>query len=279
MGGRRKKARHVRSHSNKYQKYSKAEKLMEKQINEEIHSYILNEPEPVNSEESLESEFEEKVTCDSEDEFEVSYYKDIKPYSGEVRRGEIYFFDKGPKVGVEQQGGRPGIIVSNNLCNKYSEFVEVVYTTCQPKTELPTHIAINSTPKPCTALCEQIHTLSKKKIRCYYGEVTAEEECEINKALAINLALTQDVKYDNSCSVDELELLKTQLDAALEANQGYEQEAKMLEDEIEDLKARLMIALASSEKDIAPSVEGNIYKNLYHELLDKILRLKLQEEK
>lgn len=270
MGGRRKKARRVRSHANKYQKYSKAEKLMEKQINEEIHAYTLSEPEP------LEDEIEETMVCESEDEFEVPYYKDVKPYSGEVRRGEIYFFDKGPKVGVEQQGGRPGIIVSNNLCNKHSEFVEVVYTTCQPKTELPTHIAINSTPKPCTALCEQVHTLSKKKIRCYYGEVTAEEECQINKALAINLALPYDIKHDSSCN-EEIEQLKLQLDTALEANQGYEQEAKMLEDEIEDLKARLMVALA--EKNIKPSTEGNIYKNLYHELLDKILRLKLQEEK
>lgn len=269
MGGRRKKARHTHNHSNKYQKYSKAEKLMEKQINEEIHK--IPEFESTIEESIFEDEYEEKIiNKDIEEEFEVPYYKDIKAYSGDIRRGEIYFFDKGPKVGVEQQGGRPGIIVSNNLCNKHSEFVEVVYTTCQPKTELPTHIAINSTPKPCIALCEQVHTLSKKKICCYYGEITAEEECEINKALAINLALPQEIKYDKQ---EELDLLKLQLDAALEANQGYEQDVKILDNEIEDLKARLMVALA--EKDIEPSTEGNIYKNLYYELLDKILKLKL----
>ena len=269
MGGRRKKVRHVRSHSNKYQKYSKAEKLMEKQINEEIHK--LPEPiieEPV-IEEMLEDEHEEKLINRDVEEFEVPYYKDIKPYSGEVRRGEIYFFDKGPKVGVEQQGGRPGIIVSNNLCNKHSEFVEVVYTTCQPKTELPTHIAINSTPKPCTALCEQIHTLSKKKIRCYYGEVTAEEECEINKALAINLALPQEVKCDNK---EELELLKLHLDAALHANQEYEQDIQELTKQLEQLNIDIKHNSNSSNEDA-------IYKTLYYELLDKVLKLKLQEEK
>lgn len=269
--GRRNKGRrnHNHNHANKYQKYSKAEKLMEKQINEEIQEYKLSESEPVESmpEDITEFRFGECVLSRSEDEFEVPYYKDIEPYSGQVRRGEIYFFDKGPKVGVEQQGGRPGIIVSNNLCNEHSEFVEVVYTTCQPKTSLPTHIEITSTPKPCIALCEQIHTLSKKKILCYYGEVTPEEECKINKALAINLALSQESKCDNSYK-EENEQLKSLLDAALEANQEYEQESQKLTKEIENLSMQLA-------RNITPSNEGAIYKNLYYDLLDKILKIKL----
>ena len=271
MGGRRKKARNTRSDSNKYQKYSKAEKIMEKQINEEIRGYKVPEPEPVEPviEEQLEDECEEMIINKTVDEYEVPYYKDVKPYSGEVRRGEIYFFDKGPKVGVEQQGGRPGIIVSNNLCNKHSEFVEVVYTTCQPKTELPTHIAINSTPRPCTALCEQIHTLSKKKILCYYGEVTAEQECEINKALAVNLALPQDVKYDNPHE-KEFEELQNKLEAVVNAYNESEHKVQEL---------TMQLANTASNAGISPSNEGAIYKNLYHELLDKILRIKLQEEK
>ena len=265
MGGRRKKARRVRAHANKYRKYSKAEKIMEQQINEEMHKL----PEQ-NIEEMLEDEHEEKLLNKEVDEFDIPYYKDVESYSGSVRRGEIYFFDKGPKVGVEQQGGRPGIIVSNNLCNKHSEFVEVVYTTCQPKTELPTHVPIISTPKPCTALCEQIHTLSKKKIRCYYGEITAEEECAINKALAINLSLP-----DTSCKEDkdiEIEQVKLLLDAALEANAGYEQEVQELTKQLEQLDI-------DNKHNSNSSDEDSIYKTLYNELLDKVLRLKLQEEK
>jgi mRNA interferase MazF len=267
MGGRRKSVKHTRSHSNKYQKYSKAEKIMEKQINKEICGYIV--PKETITEPEVDV-IEEEIISETADEFEVPYYKNVKSYEGDIRRGEIYFFDKGPKVGVEQQGGRPGIIVSNNLCNEHSEFVEVVYTTCQPKTELPTHITISSTPKPCIALCEQIHTLSKKKILHYYGEITAEEEVEINNALAINLSLPQDIKH-NKLKEENIQL-KLQLDAALEANQGYEQEAQVLTKEIQDLSMKLTM-------NISPSNEGAIYKKLYHDLLDKVLKLKLQEEK
>lgn len=261
MGGRRKKAKNSKSHSNKYQKYSKAEKIMEKQISEEIKNYKTQEPE---EEPVIEEFFEEESAND--DIYEIPYYKDVEPYRGDVRRGEIYFFDKGPKVGVEQQGGRPGIIVSNNLCNKHSEFVEVVYTTCQPKTDLPTHITINSTPKPCTALCEQIHTLSKKKIRCYYGEITAEEECEINKALKINLALT-----DNA---DEERDWKKDFEAAVVQYDKISETLRKKEKEVEHLTEQL-----NNKCDSDSSSEDTIYKTLYYELLDKVLKLKLQEEK
>ena len=121
-----------------------------------------------------------------------------------------------------------------------------------------------------------INSVSIKNFRCYYGEITAEEECQINKALAVNLSLPYEAKHDNY-NEEEIEHLKACLDSAIEANQGYEEDVKTLEREIEDLKEKLMAAL--SEKDIEPSNEGNIYKNLYHELLDKILRIKLQEEK
>ena len=256
MGGKRKKSRRNKSHVNKYNEYSKAEKIMERQIDKEIKNYktMLESTIPESTEESFQGQ--------EYDEYDISYYKDIESYAGEIRRGEIYFFDKGPKVGVEQQGGRPGIIVSNNLCNKHSEFVEVVYTTCQPKTELPTHVTINSTPKPCIALCEQVHTLSKKKIRCYCGEITAEEEYEINKALIINLSLMQEMKCGNDYK-EENEQLKLHLDAALEANEGYELEVKQLTQEIVDLTKRI---------DTSPITEGSIYKKLYYELLDKLIK-------
>ena len=96
-----------------------------------------------------------------------NYYEFRKPYKGKIEKGDIFFFDKGPTVGTEQHGGRPGIIVSNNTGNIHSENVLVVYTTTQPKADLPTHVTINSIGKESTVLCEQIHTLSTKKILKY----------------------------------------------------------------------------------------------------------------
>ena len=124
------------------------------------------------------------------------YYNFRKPYQGKIEKGDIFFFDKGPTVGTEQHGGRPGVIVSNNTGNIHSDNVLVVYTTTQPKADLPTHVIINTTGKESTVLCEQIHTLSTKKILKYYGHVTPEEMKEIDKALIVSTGITREAILD-----------------------------------------------------------------------------------
>ena len=48
----------------------------------------------------------------------------------DYRRGDIYYIETGGVcVGSEQKPGRPGVIVSNDLGNKHSSNVEVVYLT------------------------------------------------------------------------------------------------------------------------------------------------------
>ena len=48
--------------------------------------------------------------------------------NGMFYRGEIYYvLPEGCEIGSEQHSGRPGIIVSNDLNNKYSSTLEVVY--------------------------------------------------------------------------------------------------------------------------------------------------------
>lgn len=39
----------------------------------------------------------------------------------EIKRGEIYYITFAPVVGSEQHGGRPGIVVSNNMNNAHSK--------------------------------------------------------------------------------------------------------------------------------------------------------------
>lgn len=68
------------------------------------------------------------------------------------RRGEIYYVENGKNynyVGQEQKISRPAIIVSNDKCNRFSNYVEVVYLTTQEKTDLPTHVDIYSIRQLC----------------------------------------------------------------------------------------------------------------------------------
>lgn len=154
----------------------------------------------------------------------LRYYKQKKPYTGEVRRGDIFFFDKNVlDVGVEQHGGRPGIIVSNDTSNRHSEFVEVVYTTTQKKPPIPTHVDITSLKKPCVALCEQVHPLSKKKIINRSGRCSDSEIAKIDKALKINFALTDSVECESTSMCDYKALYDDILDRIFALIEGKDE--------------------------------------------------------
>ena len=107
-----------------------------------------------------------------------------------MNRGDIYYVARTyQEDGSEQHAGRPAIIVSNNKNNENIEAVEVVYITTQPKKDLPTHVFIRSSTRPSTALCEQIHTVSKDRIGEKMGTITDQEASAIDRALEISLGL------------------------------------------------------------------------------------------
>lgn len=112
------------------------------------------------------------------------------------RRGDIYYinrrsFDK--PVGSEQLPGRPAIVVSNDENNEFSPTLEIVYLTTQPKTNLPTHVDIKSSPKPSIALCEQITTIDKERVGDYLATCSEYEMMLIEAALEISLGMGNEI--------------------------------------------------------------------------------------
>jgi len=57
-----------------------------------------------------------------------------------MNRGEIYWVKCAAACGSETRKDRPALIVSNELCNKHSPAVEIVYLTTKEKKPLPTHV-------------------------------------------------------------------------------------------------------------------------------------------
>mgnify|MGYP001233555771 CR=1 FL=1 len=93
-----------------------------------------------------------------------------------MKRGEIYYIESTYReTGSEQRGGRPAVIVSNDKNNENSEVVEVVYMTTKPKNDLPTHVFIRSALSPSTVLCEQVNSVSVKRIGTLIGKLTKSE--------------------------------------------------------------------------------------------------------
>jgi len=106
-----------------------------------------------------------------------------------VYRGNIYYVVGTENADSEQSSGRPAIVVSNNKCNAFSTVVEVVYLTTKSKTELPTHVTIKSAPKLSVALCEQVTSVSTKRLKSLVGTCSEQEMASIDEALRISLAL------------------------------------------------------------------------------------------
>jgi len=110
-----------------------------------------------------------------------------------IHRGEIHYVKKSPSalaVGSEMYAGRPAIVVSNEMNNRMSEVVEVVYLTSQPKVDLPTHVKVQSSGRSSFALCEQVHSVSKSRLNGKLGVCSKSEMRQIDEALCVSLALT-----------------------------------------------------------------------------------------
>lgn len=104
------------------------------------------------------------------------------------KRGDVLWVNFGINVGCEQNGNRPAIIVSNDVCNKVSATVTVVPLTSKKKTSLPTHVLITSSDcdelsSTSLALCEQVRTIDKSRIGNKMGKISAVKMEAISTAL------------------------------------------------------------------------------------------------
>lgn len=110
--------------------------------------------------------------------------------NGMYYRGEIYYITpEGNEFGCEIRSGRPGIVVSNDMNNKHSSTVEIVYLTTKEKKPMPTHVYIDSSQKPSTAICEQVATVDKLRLGDYFGKLTDSEMEAVDYGLIASLGL------------------------------------------------------------------------------------------
>lgn len=170
-------------------------------------------------------------------------------------RGQIYYVHPKECTGNEQEGGRPAVIVSNDVGNEFSNVVEVVYLTTREKKPLPTHVSIQSARYPSTALCEQIESVDKARIGKYINEVTQGELKGLERALLISLEISCGLKGSKA-----LEIWRKMMESCDAVNEN-EEPAEALEEpkELGDPELRLKFARLMAERDV--------YKELYMELL------------
>ena len=109
-----------------------------------------------------------------------------------VHRGEIYWAELGQRVGSEQGGTRPVVVVQNDTGNKYSTTIIVAPVTKNLKNkDFCTHVKIKNpiTEVECIVLLEQLITIDKQRVNGYLGKLPKEKIEEVNRKIKISLGL------------------------------------------------------------------------------------------
>lgn len=111
-----------------------------------------------------------------------------------ITRGEVYYIDLSQTVGSEQSGLRPCLVISNDVNNKHSPCVTVIpFTSSTTKANIPTHISVSANEcglrQSSIALCEQIRTIDKRRIKNRVGVLTAEKMMLIDIAIKMSLGV------------------------------------------------------------------------------------------
>lgn len=111
------------------------------------------------------------------------------------KRGEVWYANFSPTKGREQRGDRPALIVSDDRLNSSpAELVIVVPLTTTERPGIPWHVEINAPDgglrKTSYALCEQVRSISKDRLRRRTGTVQGPGLEEVEDRLGILLGLT-----------------------------------------------------------------------------------------
>ena len=100
----------------------------------------------------------------------------------EISRGEVWNIVLNPSKGSEQAGVRPCVIVSPDSMNQYLETVIVVPLSTKKK-DWPSRVETHFDGKDGQALCEQIRTVSKKRLKNKIDKLKVTEVVQIKLVL------------------------------------------------------------------------------------------------
>jgi mRNA interferase MazF len=102
-------------------------------------------------------------------------------------RGDVYLVAFDPVVGSETGKTRPAIVIQNDLANRSSPTVTVIPTTSQVARVFPFQVRLEAgeggLERTSKALCEQIRTVSRTRLRDCLGRVSDRTMAEIRRAL------------------------------------------------------------------------------------------------
>ncbi len=110
-----------------------------------------------------------------------------------VRRGQVYWTDFTPGRGSEQTGRRPGLVVQNDVGNRFSPTTIVLsMTTRVSARDYPTQVRLPDElfGKPSTVRCSQVLTVDQSRlIGPPIASLDSATMARVDEALRLSLGL------------------------------------------------------------------------------------------
>lgn len=106
-----------------------------------------------------------------------------------MNRGDIYWIDLNPTTGSEINKLRPCVLVGATPINQARRTVVVVPLSSSAKAIPPITIAISCLGKEVIAICDQIRTVDKNRLKKSAGSLTLKDLTALEEGLRQILSL------------------------------------------------------------------------------------------
>ena len=106
-----------------------------------------------------------------------------------MRRGELWWVQFDPAVGIEIAKRRPAIIVSNDSANRNLARVVVVPLTSNTDRQYPGEAVVTVNGKSSKAMADQLMAADKSRLKGRLGELSKADMQAVEDAIKVHLAL------------------------------------------------------------------------------------------
>lgn len=106
-----------------------------------------------------------------------------------MNRGEMYWVDLNPTIGSEINKQRPCVLVGATAVNKARHTIVVVPLSTSAKARPPVTIAVNCLGQSVVAVCDQIRTIDKLRLKGYIGVLSDKDLHALDNGLRQILSL------------------------------------------------------------------------------------------